>query len=158
MTNRRDFEGIWLLNNLVDIFSAHHPNPKIFSDFWNILTKICFGFWEPLAATKNDDGKSVRPEAADALHGLQFNLGLFHNKTMLVSDVDGAAEIFTRQSVKNQKALKAELESVQANPPDNFAALVIATNAAPIMFTEGTRLSSDGKRGNFFIFTVKNPR
>ena len=111
-----------------------------------------------MKAEDPDTGRTVEVCPANRLHGLQYNLELFRNRSLFHEGVDAAAEIFTRLSTKVQKILQSELDSVKKQVPTNMPSIVVSPASAPILFTEGVKIASDLKRGNnssLFAFPVE---
>lgn len=97
-----------------------------------------------------DSGKPVEVCPANRLHGTQYNLELFRNRSLFHESVEAAEEIFTRLSTRVQKILQSELDSVKKQVPSNMPSVVVTPASAPILFTEGVKIASDLKRGNNF--------
>ena len=101
-----------------------------------------------MCTTKDPDTKKVVVEApSNRLHGVQYNLELFHNRTLFTINIEAAEEIYERLGQKARKVLKSELAEIKANPPTDFPALMVSPVSAPILYTEGMQLASDRKRG-----------
>lgn len=104
-------------------------------------------FIQPLVKEEDPDtGRTVEVCPSNRLHGLQYNLQLFRNRSLFQEGVDAAAEIFTRLSTKVQKILQSELDSVKKQVPTNMPSIVVSPASAPILFTEGVKIASDLKR------------
>ena len=95
-----------------------------------------------------------QPTVQDKLHGVGYNLELFNNQNLLHAHREAAEDILARSPQKVKKILKREIDALTKNPLGSHACFQLSHSSAPLFYTEGIQLTSDGKRGNFITFVI----